>query len=243
MRPLLLVAAACGACTIGPAARPDAAAADASVRLAQLAPDLPGQIDVCLLRAGDAVLGAPIGRVVGAPYLELGKPTRYVDVPEGPADVRIVAARALGCGSGLRPDLAVVIPAGRSTIVLAGLVAGDAAHPLFALIVPDDPPALALGVRAVAVDAAAPALDVGAVCAGAFSGEPAAYGVVGAYRAAPFSDCTPTARLPGASVDYAHTTAAATVASGTFHTAYVFAGRIILCDDAPVASPVAACIE
>ncbi|HKA89953.1 MAG TPA: hypothetical protein VKE22_19965, partial [Haliangiales bacterium] len=105
------------------------------------------------------------------------------------------------------------------------------------------PPALALGVRAVDVDTDAPALDVGVVCAGAFAGVAASYGAVGAYRAAPFSDCTPTARLPGAAVDYARTTAPATVAAGTFATAYVFGGRIILCDDADVASPLSTCVD
>jgi hypothetical protein len=240
-RVALVLVAACAACTTTAAA--DAGAPGASVRVAQLSADLPGKTDVCLLRAGEALLGGPVARGVGAAWIQRGQVTRAVDVAPGPAAVRVVAAGTSSCGNGLQPDLPVVIPAGRSTVVVAGVIAGDAAHPLVALVVPDDPPALALGVRAVNVDAAAPTVDVGVVCAGAFAGEAAAYGAVGAYRDAPFADCTPTARLPGQATDYAHTSARATAAAGTFHTAYVFGGRIILCDDAPTAEPLASCVE
>src|SRR5262249_58709286 len=126
----LLVAAACGACTIGPPARPDAAAADASVRFAHLAPDLAPELDICLLRAGDAVLGTPVARVAGVPYVELGKPTRRIAVPPRPVELRIIRAGSAGCGVGAQPGVAVTIPAGRSAIALAGVVAGGRAPPL-----------------------------------------------------------------------------------------------------------------
>ncbi|MBX3160188.1 MAG: DUF4397 domain-containing protein [Deltaproteobacteria bacterium] len=118
---------ALGACGVtvdeGPSAR---------VRVAHLAPDAPA-VDFCLAAAGSGEFTGPVlAGAGGRDGLAYTKVTKYLDVPAGAYDVRLVAPGAASCNASLAglPDftgLPALADGSATTIAAEGLVAGGAA--------------------------------------------------------------------------------------------------------------------
>jgi hypothetical protein len=95
----------------------------ARVRVAHLSPDAPA-VDFCLAAAGSGEFGRPVlagaGGITGLSY---GRVTRYLDVPAGQYDVRLVAPNAADCASSLGglPDITDLpeLTAGASATIAA----------------------------------------------------------------------------------------------------------------------------
>jgi hypothetical protein len=196
---------------------------EAQVRVAHLSPDAPA-VDVCIAAHGAAFTGVTpllgsLGADAGLSYPEV---TTYVPLPVGAYDLRVVAANAGSCATGIVPDTdGVTVPLTYATIAATGVVAGatDGGEENFALKVFVDESTVAAAstaLRFVHASPGTPPVDVGTETdAGAssfsavfsdvaFGGVAAAASPIdgnGYYVGPPLSAVTIAARAHGATTD------------------------------------------
>jgi len=228
----------------------------ARVRVAHLSPDAPA-VDVCLAPAGgafDQPLLAALGDRLGLAYPQV---TRYVELPLGTYDIRVIAATDLSCDNPVVPDTRNVELAPNLTATIAAI--GDLersgmaiADPGFRLAVFPDAtsvPAGKLALRFIHASPGTPNVDVGLGAGSSFLrlfgnvefGKFAVHGgidPIGYLETNPFTS-TVSARATGATTD-AIVIHGVSIGAGTLATAFAIGGksgqatnplRVLLCDD------------
>jgi hypothetical protein len=190
-------------------------ASPVQLRVAHLSPDAPA-VDVCLAPAGSGRFTGPVLEQAGATAgLSYAQVTRYLSVPAGTYDVRVVAATATDCSSPVVPDTSgATLPAGRAiTVAATGLAAPSTSQPAFALVPLVDDTQVGAGkakVRFVHASPGTPPVDVGAGSGASFTPIFTAvpYPEVDADRAPsgyvetdPLSGATLSARVAGTTAD------------------------------------------
>lgn len=114
----------------------DLAAGTARVRVAHLSPNAP-PIDVCVAARGSTSFMGPVLKAAGvaATGLAYSQVTKYLDLPAGTYDVRVVAGAATSCATGLFESTTLpALGAGASyTVAGIGFFGGDLGANQFAL--------------------------------------------------------------------------------------------------------------
>lgn len=238
----------------------------AHVRVAHLSPDAPA-VDVCLAASGATFTGKPLLGALGAMGgLSFPQVTTYVDLPVQTYDVRIVAASATDCTTGVFDKKGIAVTDGLSaTIAALGDLTVAGSDPAFDLgVLVDDaiaPTGGNISLRFVHASPGTPAVDVGLGSGSMFTKVFAnvAFGHVASgtgidpngYATAPaLTNQTVSARLANASSD-ALVVPGVNVPAGAIATAFAVGGKtgdsvhplkVLLCnDDAAPSGLLASC--
>ena len=227
----------------------------ARVRVAHLSPDAPA-VDFCLAAAGSGKFSGPVlagaGGLAGISY---GKVTRYLDVPAGAYDVRLVAPAAANCSQSLGglPDITGLPELGKgasATLAATGKLAhGGAPFQLRAYFDDATPPTgatAAAKLRFIHASPGTPNVDVGLGGGVAFTPVFAdvAYGTVqphelGYVTTPPLDAVELSARASGTTTDVL-AIKPASLPAGAIATAFAIGGktgattnplRVLLCTD------------
>jgi hypothetical protein len=231
---------------------------DVNVRVAHLSPDAPA-VDVCVKPHSSATwpatpLLASLGDASGLVYPQV---TTYVNLPAASGyDIRIVAAPATSCTTGVVPDtLNVPVPAAiHGTIAATGDLTVAGSDPGFALKVFVDETTVASGdgsLRLIHASPSTPAVDVGTLSGSTFAAifSDVAFGTVAAsgggidangYLATtPLSSVELAARAHGSSTN-ALTVSGVSLAAGEIATAFAIGAKtgqaanplqVLICED------------
>lgn len=231
----------------------------ARVRIAHVSPDLRA-VDVCVAPAGTTNFSAPVLSGLGVQDgLTYGAITRYVDVPAGSYDVRVILANATGCSIPAIPDTkGVTFTTGQTVSVVAlgdfdasGAAANDPAIRLKVFADATSAPTGNARLRFVHASPGTPAVDVGLGSGTSFTkvfsnvsfGEVATNSPVDnlGFVTVPAPVTSPVAaRLAGKTTDALVIPSVSLPAQGVF-TAFAIGGKtgasdkplqVLLCDDA-----------
>jgi hypothetical protein len=230
---------------------------DINIRVAHLSPDAPA-VDVCVKPHSSSTwpatpLLASLGTAAGLSYPQV---TTYVNLAATAYDVRIVAAPATSCTTGVVPDTTnVTIPAAvHATVAATGDLTVAGSDPGFALKVYVDETTVASGsgsLRFIHASPSTPAVDVGTLSGSTFSAifSDVAFGTVAASGGGidangylvttPLSGVELAARAHGSTAN-ALTVSGVSLAAGEIATAFAIGGKtgqstnplqVLLCDD------------
>jgi hypothetical protein len=230
----------------------------AHVRVAHLSPDAPA-VDVCIKSHSATAwpttpLLASLSTAAGLSYPQV---TTYVNLPVDAYDLRIVAAPATSCATGVVPDTSdVAVTVGLyATVAATGDLTVAGSDPGFALKVFVDErtaPAGMGSLRFIHASPSTPAVDVGVgtgssftkvfpdVAFGKVAASSASIDANGYYATAPLANVNVTARIANASTD-ALTVPGISLAAGEVATAFAIGAKtgqttknplqVLLCDD------------
>jgi hypothetical protein len=236
------------------------------VRIAHLSPGAPA-VDICIAAHGSSAFAGPVLTGAGlAGGLAYGSVTRYLPIPAGTYDVRIVAPGATSCTNPLGglPDitnLPELTEGAYTTIAAEGIIGAASAEPFHLAAYSDEmtPNLGSVELRFIHASPGTPAVDVvlgaGALFTNVFTD--ASYGGIatsgvdsnGYVQTPPLSGVTLSAR-PHGTLEDVLSIASASIPAGAVATAFAVGQigsattplRVLLCiDNAPAQGGLTAC--